>query len=64
MHACIQEPVAVALGTPVTTGPRGGVSEEKHTFHYVPLQKGLEALLSHQEICDEVANNTLLHVNQ
>ena len=43
--------MAVTLGTP---GPRGGVSQEKHTFHYVPLQKGLQALLSHQEICDEV----------
>ena len=50
----VQEPVIVTLGLVVTTGPRRYISEQKDTFQCVPLQKGLRALLQHQEILDEV----------
>ena len=35
--------------------PRGAMHEKKDTFQYIPLEKGLKALLKNKEICDEVS---------
>ena len=35
--------------------PRGHMREEKDTFQYIPLGKGLQALLKNKEICNEVS---------
>ena len=50
----MQEPVAVQLGSFMTSNPRGQMHEQKDTFQYVPLHKGLKALLRNQYISNEV----------
>ena len=42
------------LETCIGTGPRGNLIDKKVTFQYVPLLETLKALLSHDEVIDEV----------
>ena len=56
----IQEPVTIELETCLCSGPRGNIMEQKITFQYVPLLESLKALLSNQEVLDEVSQ---LHIS-
>lgn len=51
----LQEPVTIVLGSEMRNDPRGTLREHKDTFQYVPLERGLRALLKNQSIRDEVS---------
>ena len=40
----------------MTSTPRGCMHEQKDTFQYIPLRKGLQVLLKNKEICNEVSS--------
>lgn len=55
-----QEPVTIKLGTHlecVRTGSKRRLAEVNDTFQYVPLLQGLQALLGHSDIRDEVGES-------
>ena len=60
MHVQLQEPVTVQLGSLMTSGPRGQMHEHKDSFQYIPLDRGLKALLKNNELCDEVCLYTFI----
>ena len=48
----LQEPETIELGVALTS--TGSRHQRKDTFQYIPLEKGLKALLKNKEISDEV----------
>lgn len=62
---CIfQEPISVELGThldSIRNGCKRRFAEVKDVFQYVPFLQGLQSLLSHPDIRDEVSNVCCMH---
>ena len=50
----LQEPETIELGSSMTSAPRGRMHVQKDTFQYIPLEKGLRALLKNKNIRAEV----------
>ena len=50
--------MTIEFGSEITSAPKGAMHEHKDTFQYVPLEKGLKALLQNQQLRDEVSNFT------
>ena len=53
----LQDPVTIILGTelaPIQNGSKCQIQQKDCSFQYVPLLKGLTAILMKQEIADEI----------
>ena len=42
------------LGSFMTSAPRGQMHDQKDSFQYIPLERGLKALLRNQEFSNQV----------